>query len=78
MPKLPNLTGNQLIRALESVGFVAVRQKGSHVQLRRREPDGQVTTFPVPVHAGRSLKPGTLKGILRKANLDTEQLLRLL
>ena len=78
MPKLPTLTGTQLIRVLENIGFVRVRQKGSHVQLRRTEPDGQATTFPVPVHTGRSLKPGTLKGILRKANLDVEQLLKLL
>jgi predicted RNA binding protein YcfA (HicA-like mRNA interferase family) len=78
VPEPPDVTGGELIRALECVGFIAVRQKGSHVQLRRVETDGQVTTFPVPVHAGRSLKPGTLKGILRKANLDTQKLLELL
>jgi predicted RNA binding protein YcfA (HicA-like mRNA interferase family) len=37
-----------------------------------------VTTFPVPVHAGRTLKRGTLHGILRKAGLDPEALSELL
>ena len=78
MPKLPDITGSELIRALQQVGFVVVRSKGSYFQVRRIEADGQVTTFPAPVHAGRSLKPGTLTGILRKANLDVEQLRSLL
>ena len=50
MSRLPQLTGSELLRALGKVGFVSVRQKGSHVQLRRVEPDGTVRTFPVPVH----------------------------
>lgn len=55
MPKLPQITGDELVRVLEQIGFVAVRQKGSHIQLRRVENDGTVTTFPVPVHAGKSV-----------------------
>lgn len=78
MPKLPQITGDELVRALEQIGFIAVRQKGSHLQLRRVENDGTVTTFPVPVHAGKSVKRGTLKGILRKAGLDTEDLANLM
>ena len=78
MPRLPQVTGRELLRALERIGFVAVRQKGSHVQLRRVESDGRVTTFPVPVHAGRTLKRGTLRGILRKAGLAPEGLSDLL
>ena len=74
MPKLPVVTGSELLRALERTGFEIVRQKGSHVQVRRVEPDGTVVTFPVPVHVGKALKRGTLCGILRKAGLDGEQL----
>lgn len=48
------------------------------MQVRRTEPDGSVNTFPVPVHAARSLKRGTLAGILRKANLTPEGLQELL
>jgi hypothetical protein len=42
---------------------------------RRDESDGTVITFPVPVHAGKTLKPGTLKGIFRIAGLEVENLL---
>ncbi len=77
MPKLLQLTGPELIRALQKTGFEITRQRGRHVQLRRQEPDGSVTTFPVPIHAGKTIKKGTLKGILRKADLSLEELLEL-
>lgn len=78
MPKVPLVTGSELIQALKRVGFEVTRQRGSHVQLRRNETDGTVTTFPVPVHAGRTLKRGTLHGILRKAGIEPEALAELL
>jgi predicted RNA binding protein YcfA (HicA-like mRNA interferase family) len=74
VPKLPVVTGKELVKALERVGFEVVRQRGSHVQVRREEADGSVVTFPVPVHAGKTIKRGTLSGILRKAGIDAEQL----
>ena len=78
MPRLPVVTGGQLLQALQRAGFEVVRRRGGHVQLRREEPDGTVVTFPVPVHVGKAVKRGTLSGILRKANLDGEQLRSLL
>jgi len=39
---------------------------------------GEKLTFPVPVHAGKIIKQGTLKGILRKANISAERLHELL
>jgi predicted RNA binding protein YcfA (HicA-like mRNA interferase family) len=78
VPKLPPITGADLVRALQKKGFVIARQRGSHVQLRRQEADGTATTFPVPVHKGMTLKRGTLKGILRKAGLEAEELAALL
>ena len=78
MPRLPVVTGGELIRALERAGFVPVRQRGSYVQVRRVDSAGNVTTFPVPVHAGRAIKRGTLMGILRKAGMEPDDLRRLL
>ena len=77
MPRLPRVTGAELVRALEKAGFAVSRKRGSHVQLRRQEADGTATTFPVPVHAGKTVKKGTLQGILRKAGLDAKALARL-
>jgi len=75
VPKLPRLTGEELVRALGKAGFEIARQRGSHVQLRRFLPDGRKVTFPVPVHSGRTMKTGTLRGILRLAGMTVEELL---
>ena len=59
--KLPRgVSADRLIRALEHVGYEVVRQKGSHVRLRRQGPPAH--TITVPLH--NPLKTGTLHGIL--------------
>lgn len=60
MPSLPILSGQQVIKTLERLGFQQVRQRGSHVVMRRGDA-GCV----VPLH--REIKIGTLAGILRQA-----------
>ncbi|MEW6557172.1 MAG: type II toxin-antitoxin system HicA family toxin [Elusimicrobiota bacterium] len=77
MSALPRITGKELVRALQKSGFEIARQKGSHIQMRKFA-EGRKTTFPVPVHTGKIIKPGTLKGILRLANLAVEELQELL
>ena len=77
MPRLPKITGKELVKALQKEGFEITRQKGSHVQMTKYI-GGEKLTFPVPVHAGKIVKQGTLKGILRKANIPVERLERLL
>lgn len=71
--RLPVVSGAQLIRALEQVGWEVVRQRGSHVRLRRAD---RATFLVVPLH--RELKRGTLAGILRDAGLDRDELRGLL
>jgi predicted RNA binding protein YcfA (HicA-like mRNA interferase family) len=72
--KLPtNLSGADLRRALERIGFVFQRQKGSHMILRRETPYSRVV---VPDH--RRVRPGTLRQILHEAGLSVEQLHELL
>jgi predicted RNA binding protein YcfA (HicA-like mRNA interferase family) len=72
-PRLPRITAAQLVRALKRAGWVEVRQKGSHMSLEYA--DKQVV---VPMHASTILKPGTLKSILRQADLTVDDLLNLL
>jgi predicted RNA binding protein YcfA (HicA-like mRNA interferase family) len=71
VPKLPRISGDELIRALERMGFVAVRQKGSHVVMKRVSSAG-VQGTSVPRH--RELAIGTLHGILRQAGVSVEEL----
>jgi predicted RNA binding protein YcfA (HicA-like mRNA interferase family) len=71
--RLPVVSGQQLIAALEKVGWVAVRQRGSHVRLKH---DQHTMSLVVPLH--RELKRGTLAGILRDAGIDRDDLRELL
>ena len=75
MPRLPRVSGEQTIRALERNGFVRVRQKGSHVVLRKRTSKGDVGCV-VPLH--KELAVGTLSGILKLAKVSPEELLKTL
>jgi len=65
MPKLPLVSGTETVKALERLGFVFLRQRGSHAILRRGER-GCV----VPMH--REIDPGTLRGVLRQADVAPE------
>ncbi|MCU0552771.1 MAG: type II toxin-antitoxin system HicA family toxin [Leptolyngbya sp. Prado105] len=73
MAKLPTVTGEEAIKALEKVGFQVVRQKGSHIRLKHE--DGRVVT--VPVHSGKNLGKGLLKKILRDSELTVEDFIAL-
>ena len=73
--KLPVVSAKELIRALEKDGFQVVRQKGSHVVLQKRTPQEVITTI-VPFHD--EIKKGTLRSILRKTRISSEQLVKLL
>ena len=81
MPKLPRLPAAVVIAALQRLGFRVVRQKGSHVVLRRtlqQTPEDLIgVTCVVPLHR-RDLAVGTLASVLRQARVDIETLLDVL
>lgn len=66
MPKLPVLSGREIIRALESLGFQQSRQRGSHVTLLRSSK-----VCVVPLH--KEVASGTLAGILRQAAVTADE-----
>jgi predicted RNA binding protein YcfA (HicA-like mRNA interferase family) len=72
MHKLPNLSGREIIKVLTRMGFVQVRQKGSHVILKRRTLTHEIGCV-VPLHKEVAL--GTLKGILKQGNITQEDFL---
>ncbi|MGD8719540.1 MAG: type II toxin-antitoxin system HicA family toxin [Candidatus Zixiibacteriota bacterium] len=71
MPKLPVLSGAALIKLLKKAGFEEVRQRGSHVSLKK----GEHKTV-VPLHY--ELAPGTLLGIMKQCGLTRDDLRALL
>lgn len=66
MPKLPRTSAERIIQALVALGFRAVRQRGSHVVLRRGDRG-----CAVPMH--KEVAIGTLGGILRQADVSPEE-----
>ena len=62
MPKLPLLTGKELIKLLELSGFRVARQKGSHIRLL--SDDDRATT--VPMHGNKTIPKGLLRKIIRE------------
>jgi len=71
MPKLPVLSGEELTKLLFKAGFYKIRQKGSHVSLKK----GEFKTV-VPLH--NELARGTLLGILKQCGLSRKDFIELL
>ena len=69
MSKLPIVGFKEMEKVLVGLGFVAVRQKGSHVFYRH--PDGRTTTLPN--HQGRDLSRPLIREILREIELNPDQ-----
>lgn len=74
MPSVPVVRGDRVVAALEKAGFKVARVAGSHHIMRH--PDGRGTT--VPVHRGRDIAKGTLRGILADVGLSVDELRSLL
>lgn len=71
MGSLPILKPREAVRVLERLGFVHVRQRGSHRQFRH--PDGRQTT--VPDHGSRDLSPIILRQIIKDIGLTPDEFL---
>ena len=65
MYELPRISGDEALRVFSRLGFSIVRQRGSHVVLRRGER-GCV----IPLH--KSLAIGTLRSAIKQAGISNE------
>jgi predicted RNA binding protein YcfA (HicA-like mRNA interferase family) len=72
MARLPVLKPREVARVLEKLGFIEVRQRGSHKQYRH--VDGRGTT--VPFHGSRDISPFLLRQIIKDIRLSPEEFLR--
>ena len=74
MSKLKRISGKECMKILcNKFGFEVIRQRGSHVVLKKETPSGKIGTV-VPMH--QELKTGTLKGILELAKVDEDEFVR--
>jgi predicted RNA binding protein YcfA (HicA-like mRNA interferase family) len=73
MSKLPQVSGQDVVRALQKLGFTVRRQHGSHIIMRRDDPFAQTV---IPNH--KQLDRGTLRAILRQTEVTADELIKLL
>jgi len=69
MSRLPILTGLELIKILEKVGFKTIRQKGNHVFLKHQDS----RTTIIPVHKGKDVDRALLRKILRDTKISPDE-----
>ncbi len=69
MAKLPRISGKEICKILEKIGFKKIYGKGSHI--RFKHPDGRRTV--VPVHGNEDIGPGLLTAILKQVRLTREE-----
>ncbi|KAF5432680.1 putative RNA binding protein YcfA, dsRBD-like fold, HicA-like mRNA interferase family [Candidatus Methanophagaceae archaeon] len=70
--KLPLISGVDMCKIVSKLGFVMVRQKGSHTVWKHE--DGRTTT--IPIHSGKKLPRGLIKKIMKDVELPVEDYLR--
>lgn len=76
MSNIPQISGKELVKALQKIGFEKIRQKGSHIRLVRMKKDSK-EVLTIPDH--KIIRKGTLvNGILKPINLSIEDLKKLL
>jgi predicted RNA binding protein YcfA (HicA-like mRNA interferase family) len=78
VPRLPRVTGKEVIRALERDGFEIFRITGSHYHLHKWGEDHWGGIVTVPVHPGETIYPKLLRSILSQTHLTVERFIRLL
>jgi predicted RNA binding protein YcfA (HicA-like mRNA interferase family) len=68
MASLPALSGQEVVRVFESLGWNVARQRGSHIVMTKV---GEIVTLSIPNH--KEVAKGTLRSLIRSANLTVDQ-----
>lgn len=71
MPRLPVISGKEIIRVFIKIGYRVVRQRGSHIRLHHPKKD------PLTVPNHKVLAKGLLRKLLRDSEISTEELIEL-
>ncbi len=73
MPKLPAMSGQELVKVLAKLGYLVDYQTGSHIILRQKDPPHRRITIP----SHKEIAKGTLRAIIRQSGLTRNEFLRL-
>ncbi|MHB8880083.1 MAG: type II toxin-antitoxin system HicA family toxin [Thermodesulfovibrionales bacterium] len=74
MSGINNLKPDRVVKAFERAGWIAERQRDSHVHLTR---EGNRSILSIPVHKGKPVKQGLLRNQIAKAGMTVEEFLQL-
>lgn len=72
MTQMPTVKAKQLIKLLKKLGFINIRQAGSHIFFKH--PDGRTTV--VPFHKGKDIGRGLLRAILDDINITQQEFIQ--
>ena len=70
MPRLPVITGKDAVKVFTKFGYVIVKISSSHYNMKK---EGNPIRISVPVHAGKTLRPGTLRALIRSSGITKEE-----
>jgi predicted RNA binding protein YcfA (HicA-like mRNA interferase family) len=68
MAQLPNLSGTEVLKTFEKLGWEFSRQSGSHMVMTK---DGEMASLSIPKH--KEVAKGTLRSLIRAANLTVDE-----
>jgi len=71
MATLPVLSGKEVVKRFQNLGWSVARQSSSHIIMTK---DGEVATLSIPDH--KEVAKGTLKSLIRSANLTINEFIR--
>jgi predicted RNA binding protein YcfA (HicA-like mRNA interferase family) len=75
LTKLPVISGKEAVKALERAGFIIIRQRGSHIRMKKIASE-RIIKITIPLHD--ILDRGTLRSIIISANLTVDEFVELL
>ena len=68
--KLPIVSGKEAVRAFVTLGYVVLRQRGSHIRLEHAT-DARKKKLTIPNH--KTLGRGLLRKLIRDAEISIEE-----
>lgn len=72
MAQLPVMSGHEVVKIFELLGWQFVRQSGSHMVMVK---DGEMASLSIPKH--REVAKGTLRSLIRAANITADEFIKL-
>ncbi len=73
MATLAGISGREAVKRFQKIGYVVVRQRGSHVRMRISTNDRRPLT--IPMH--REIKFGLLRQLIKDAGMTIEDFQKL-